>query len=131
MTDTEGDLDFDEKSGDFSALVQNTGTRTIKAGATVFAAGEIGTEFFIVKSGEVEIRTGDRLLEVVGPNEIFGEMALIDQSPRSADAVATTDSEVIALSKRQFFFLVGERPPFALNVMRTMARRLRQTTAAG
>ena len=58
---------------------------------TIFQEGEHGDEFFVVVRGEVEIRSGNRHLETLGQDSIFGEMALIDDSPRSATAVALTD----------------------------------------
>ena len=82
---------------------------------------------FVVQSGEIEIRLGNRLLETLSEYGIFGEMALIGASPRSATAVARTDVKLVAIGERQFLFLVSNTPHFALNVMRVMARRLRAT----
>jgi CRP/FNR family transcriptional regulator, cyclic AMP receptor protein len=56
---------------------------------------------------------------------IFGEMALIDNAPRSATAVAVSDAKLVSVSEKQFLFLISNTPYFALNVMRVMARRLR------
>ncbi len=64
--------------------------------------------------GEVEIRSGNRWFETVGQNGIFGEMALIDESPRSATAVALTDVTVAPITEKQFLFLVKHMPIFAL-----------------
>jgi CRP/FNR family transcriptional regulator, cyclic AMP receptor protein len=60
-------------------------------------------------------------------DDIFGEMALIDSEPRSATAVAITDVELVPITEKQFLFLVGQTPYFALKVMRTLAQRLRVT----
>ena len=59
---------------------------------------------------------------------IFGEMALIDNEPRSATAVAITDVELVPISEKQFLFLVTQTPYFALKVMRILAQRLRVTS---
>lgn len=115
---------------DFSLLTNNFNTRTFKAGETIFSAGDTGKEMYIVKSGSVEIRHNGRTLETVGPQGVFGEMAIIDGAARSASAAAAADSEVVTLNERQFVYLVGETPYFAVNVMRVMAARLRATTAA-
>jgi hypothetical protein len=56
---------------------------------------------------------------------IFGEMALIDNAPRSATAIAASDAKLVPVSEKQFLFLISNTPYFALNVMRVMARRLR------
>jgi CRP-like cAMP-binding protein len=102
--------------------------REFKSGEVIFGEGDPAGEFFVVQSGEVEIRRGNRHLETLSQYGIFGEMALIDASPRSATAVATTDVKLVAVGERQFLFLIGNTPNFALNVMRIMARRLRATT---
>jgi CRP/FNR family transcriptional regulator, cyclic AMP receptor protein len=99
--------------------------RDFKAGEVIFTQGDAARELFIVQSGEVEIRLGNRLLETVSQYGIFGEMALIDAAPRSATAVAATDVKVVPIAEKQFLFLISNTPHFALNMMRTMARRLR------
>jgi CRP-like cAMP-binding protein len=67
------------------------------------------------------------MLAELSTNHIFGEMALIDDAPRSATAVAKTDVELVPISEKQFLFLVSQTPFFALKVMRVLARRLRAT----
>src|SRR5215831_10345354 len=100
-------------------------TRDLKAGEVIFREGDPAHELFIIQSGEIEIRLGNRVLETLPQYSIFGEMALIDSSPRSATAVAVTDTKLVSVSEKQFLFLVSNTPYFALNVMRIMARRLR------
>jgi CRP/FNR family transcriptional regulator, cyclic AMP receptor protein len=101
--------------------------RDYKAGDIIFKEGDAATELFIVQSGEVEIRLGNRVLERLPQYSIFGEMALIDAAPRSATVVAATDVRLVPVSEKQFLFLISNTPHFALNVMRIMARRLRAT----
>jgi CRP-like cAMP-binding protein len=81
----------------------------------------------VIKSGRVRIQLGNRTLSELSANDIFGEMALIDDEPRSATALAVTDFELVAVSEKQFLFLVGQTPYFALKVMRVLAQRLRAT----
>ena len=81
----------------------------------------------MIKSGQIEIQLGNRTLAELSANSIFGEMALIDDAPRSATAVAKTDVELVPISEKQFLFLVSQTPFFALKVMRVLARRLRAT----
>jgi len=80
--------------------------------------------------GEVEIRSGNRWFETVGPNGIFGEMAIIDDSTRSATVVALTDVTVVPIQEQQFLFMVKHTPFFALRVMRVLANRLRRQNKA-
>ncbi|MFZ1151440.1 MAG: cyclic nucleotide-binding domain-containing protein [Xanthobacteraceae bacterium] len=84
----------------------------------------------IIQSGEVEIRLGNRVLETLPQYSIFGEMALIDNAPRSATAIAASDAKLVPVSEKRFLFLISNTPYFALNVMRIMARRLRAANTA-
>ena len=104
--------------------------RDFKAGDVIFRQGDPAQELFIVQSGEVEIRLGNRVLETLPQYSIFGEMALIDTAPRSATAIAASDAKLVPVSEKQFLFLISNTPYFALNVMRVMARRLRAANTA-
>jgi CRP/FNR family cyclic AMP-dependent transcriptional regulator len=116
---------------DFSLLLGRAApTRYFAKGATVFREGEQGDEFFVVVRGKVEIRSGNRRFETVGPNGIFGEMALIDDSPRSATVVALTDVTLAPIQEHQFLFMAEHTPFFALRVMRVLANRLRRQNMA-
>jgi CRP/FNR family transcriptional regulator, cyclic AMP receptor protein len=116
---------------DFSLLVRpEVPTRLFAKGDTIFREGERGDQFFVVVRGQVEIRSGDRRLETVDRKGIFGEMALIDDSPRCATAVALTDVTVAPIKEKQFLLLVKYAPFFALKVMRVLAMRLRHQNKA-
>jgi CRP-like cAMP-binding protein len=116
---------------DFSLLLRpEVLTRNFAAGDRIFAEGDRADEFFVVVRGKVEIRSGSRRLEILGPKGIFGEMALIDDSPRSATVVALTDVTVAPIKENQFLFLVKHMPVFALKVMRVLAKRLRRQNKA-
>ncbi|MFO1183347.1 MAG: Crp/Fnr family transcriptional regulator [Bauldia sp.] len=99
--------------------------RTFPAGTTVFSEGERADHVFVVREGRVTIEHGGRVLDRLGPGDIFGEMALIDSTPRSATARAENVVEVSVLDEQTFLYLVEEMPSFALQMMRVMARRLR------
>ncbi len=116
---------------DFSLLAQASDElRSYKAGDKIFAEGDAGHELFVVKSGSVAVRHGNRTLNVMHEGDIFGEMALIDSAPRSADAVAETDCTLVPLGEKQFLFMASEAPFFALSVMRVLASRLRAANQA-
>jgi CRP/FNR family transcriptional regulator, cyclic AMP receptor protein len=120
-----------DKPVDFGILAgAGAPVRTFKAGEVIFREGDAAEEFFVIKSGRVEIRLGNRVLHTVPELNIFGEMALIDHAPRSATAVALTDVTLVPIGEKQFLFLVSRTPHFALNVMRTLAQRLRSTNMA-
>jgi CRP-like cAMP-binding protein len=84
---------------------------------------------YVVKKGDVDLVIRDQVVETVGEEGFFGELALIDRSPRSATAIAKTDCVLIKIDERQFLYLIQETPFFALIVMRTMAARLRRRNA--
>ena len=96
-------------------------TRDVAAGETIFREGDY---MYGVVSGAVELRIGDHTVEVAGEGDVFGEMALIDKSRRAATATATTSLAMI--DQREFLFLVHETPTFAIQVMSSLADRLRK-----
>ena len=111
---------------DFTMLARATSeTRNFKAGEVIFKEGDAGNEFFVVKSGSVAVRRGNRTLDVLSEGEIFGEMALVDSEPRSASVLAESDCAVVPVSEKQFLFMTSEAPYFALSVMRVLVQRLR------
>jgi CRP/FNR family transcriptional regulator, cyclic AMP receptor protein len=97
-------------------------------GAILFNRGDEGDCAFIVKRGKVRIYNGVPI-EVMQAGEIFGEMALIDDEPRSASAVAVGITEIIPIDKSLFEVLVRDDSDFSMTVMRLMTRRLRATLA--
>ena len=103
-----------------------TDLRTFGAGETIFHQGDLRTFMFVVNEGEVEIRIGNRVVEVVEPGGIFGEMAMIDNGPRTATAIARSDCKLFPIDEKRFQFLVQQTPYFALEVMRVLAGRLRR-----
>ena len=96
------------------------------AGDVIFAEGDTGDAMFVVRTGEVTVERGGRVMETLSGGGVFGEMALIDGSPRSATVRAKTDCEVAPINEKTFLFLVHETPFFAIAVMRTLADRLRR-----
>ena len=100
-------------------------TIRVAAGEVIFSEGDPGNEMYGIIEGQVELRTSKRSIAALGPDEVFGEMALIDAAPRMATAVATTDTVLAMIDKHRFLFLVQETPMFALQVMSSMADRSR------
>lgn len=100
-------------------------TADFAPGQTVFQIGDNRDFAYIVKEGSVEIIVNNMVVETAGPGTLIGEMALIDQSPRSATVIAKEATSLIALDQRRFEFLVQQTPYFAVYVMTVMANRLR------
>ncbi|HEY6430296.1 MAG TPA: cyclic nucleotide-binding domain-containing protein [Acidimicrobiales bacterium] len=101
--------------------------KDVPAGTVIFEEGASGEEMFGVVEGEVEVRLPNGAVRKLGPEDTFGEMAIIDFSPRSGTAVAVTDTKLAVIDRRMFLFLVQETPMFALQVMSSIAGRLRDT----
>jgi CRP-like cAMP-binding protein len=106
-------------------LMYQTDVLMLPAGKTLFSEGEEGDSMYAVVSGKANIMVRGKVLETAGIGTIFGEMALIDNSPRSATVVAVEDCSLIAINAARFSALTREVPDFALHVMRAMADRLR------
>jgi CRP-like cAMP-binding protein len=102
-------------------------TRKLRAGEILFSKGDKAESFFVVKTGQLRIFDGDLAFETVGEGGIVGEMALVDQSPRSATIKAVTDAEVIPIGQKRFLWMVTQTPFFAIQVMKVLTARLRKT----
>ena len=100
--------------------------RTCGLGELIFQKYDMGAEMYVVLDGQVELTIDSKVLEVLGPGEPFGEMALIDQVPRTATATAKTPCKLAVISEKRFLFMVQQTPSFALQIMKVMADRLRK-----
>jgi CRP-like cAMP-binding protein len=103
--------------------------RDCEAGEAIFSAFDMGSEMYVVLEGQVELTIDSKVLEVLGPGEPFGEMALIDQAPRTATAIAKTPCKLAVIPEKRFLFMVQQTPLFALQIMKVMADRLRKMNA--
>jgi CRP/FNR family transcriptional regulator, cyclic AMP receptor protein len=105
----------------------NNAQRTVNvaAGSVIFREGESGDEMYGVVEGEIQLLANDKVIRTLEVDDVFGEMALVDHSPRSATAVAATDSVLAVINTHRFLFLVQETPMFALQVMSAMSERIR------
>jgi len=99
-------------------------------GKIIMVAGQAGALMYVVTEGRVAISIRGAVVERAGPGGIFGEMALVDQSPRAANAVAETDCALLAINRNVFLSLVKSEPAFGIALLSAMAERLRNTAAA-
>ena len=95
------------------------------AGATIMREGEPRSHMFYLNKGKAAVVVRSHEVEEVESGGIFGEMAMIDYGPRSASVVAKTDCEAVEIDEKLFLLLVRQTPFFAIDVMRTLVRRLR------
>ena len=96
------------------------------AGERIFLEREIGDALYVVRSGSVDVISFGRVLEQVGAGGVFGEMAIINDAPRAAAAMASEPTEVAVVDKAAFLALAADEPEFALAVMDLMAERVRR-----
>jgi len=114
----------------FLNLFRDKEGMSFAAGEFVFKAGDPGETMYIITEGEVDILDGSgTALDTAGPGSIVGELALIDDEPRSATVVARTDCRLVAVDRRRFEYMVQETPLFGIAVMKVLADRLRKTSA--
>lgn len=118
---------MNENKFDFSILDRvGAPYRHYEAGEKIFLEEDPGTEMYMVRSGRVDVITYGTVLENVRAGGLFGEMALIDNGARSAAAIASEKTEVVAIDRPTFLRVIREDPEFALRVMSLLADRLRR-----
>jgi CRP/FNR family cyclic AMP-dependent transcriptional regulator len=101
-------------------------TKEVPAGTAVFKAGDPNNKLmYSIKSGKVAVTLPDGLLDELGPNEIFGEMALIENMPRLADVTAVTDTVLIEIDEAHFLSVLRANPYFGLQMMKILSARVR------
>ncbi len=116
---------------DRASLAEFIDLLPLAAGEALFTAGEPGESLYVVRKGEVELfirdTTGQKiLLAIAGANEVFGELALLDRSPRSATAVALMDSELLELDREDLLLLFQKTPSAALRLLAAMGHMTRK-----
>ena len=109
----------------YSDFYDNSSIRNYSPGDFVFHESDAGDCMFVILEGKVQICSGNKKLSVLDKGNIFGDMALIDNSSRSADAEAITDCRLASIDSFAFRFLIRKVPDFALDMLRVMANRIR------
>ena len=94
-----------------------------EAGRIIMTEGQRGAALFAVLEGRVAIRIGDCVVEKLGPGGLFGEMSLVDRTPRLATAVAETDCALLAMSRHMFLHLVKRSPKFGAALLKAVGER--------
>jgi CRP-like cAMP-binding protein len=98
----------------------------VAEGEILFREGEAGDVMYVLITGTAEVSIGGVSMEMCGPGDILGEMAVIDGSPRSATVTARSACQFAVVDRKRFHFLVDETPKFAIFVMQVIAQRLKQ-----
>jgi len=111
-------------------LTPVVGRKSVSRGTMVMAAGDLTDSLYIVLSGRLKVMMSDAegkevILSILGPGEFFGEMGLIDDSPRSASVVAIEACELLSIAKRDFKKSLADNFDMTMAVMRGLVKRLR------
>jgi len=99
--------------------------RDVQAGERIFSQGDPGSYMAVVMRGSVLVQRDGVTIAEIEAGSVFGEMALIDGLPRSADAIARTHCRLAQIDERHFKSLIREVPDFALSLMKILVERLR------
>jgi CRP/FNR family cyclic AMP-dependent transcriptional regulator len=99
-------------------------------GEEIFAEGEAGDALYLVLDGKVRVHRGDRQIAELGERECFGEMAILDASPRSATVTAVKDTNLLKISREDFQEIMSEKPEIALGIIKVLSHRLRGAIGA-
>ncbi|MGI0078428.1 MAG: Crp/Fnr family transcriptional regulator [Nitrososphaerales archaeon] len=118
------------KQKNLVSVVNASTKRSFDSGETIARQGDSGVAFYMILSGQVEVRRGKRLLSKLGRGQFFGEMALFDQQPRSADVVAVEKTTCLLLTSWAFEGFVKAHSDVSLMVIKEIVRRLRDTDKA-
>jgi CRP/FNR family transcriptional regulator, cyclic AMP receptor protein len=98
----------------------------VSEGRVLMREGEVGKEFFVIVDGEAKVSPAGKRPKKLGPGAAVGELALLDQAPRSATVTALSDMQLLVLDSRSFSSLIAEVPSVARKLFRVMAQRLRE-----
>jgi len=104
--------------------------RTYAKGEVIFSEGDQGDALYVIQFGQVKIvkrtPTTEITLAVLGPGEIFGEMALFEHKERSASAIAVDEARILTVDRKKFFATMSRDPTLAFKILSSMSQRLRQ-----
>lgn len=114
-------------SDDVLQLAERVEQLERRRGELVFAKGDPGEDLYLVVRGRVAIVDGSHTLAELGERELFGELAVLDHQPRSADALCTDDAVLLRLRGADVDELLERRPQAMREVVRVLARRLRES----
>lgn len=115
-----------EVLADIAALLEE---ETYEKGQYIVNEGDLGKELFMIVKGEVEVVAGGNVVAVMKEGAGFGEMALIDSQPRSADIIARNDVLVLKMESDDFLEILKQRDEVALGVIRVLTGRIRELNA--
>jgi CRP-like cAMP-binding protein len=121
--------------GELDQILEVATERRVRRSQMIFQKGDAGSSMMAVLSGHVRISAvsadgKEVTLNVINPGEVFGEIALLDGKPRSADANATEDTTLLVVERRSFLPLLADNPDLSLRLLAVLCDRVRRTSVA-
>lgn len=118
---------------DLNSLIAHGTTANFRAGEIIFRSDDPGESMMVVLSGRVKISTvsldgREAILNFIDPGQVFGEVALLDGRPRTADATALQPTELFVLRRRELLPFLEARPALAIRVIEVLCAKLRHAT---
>jgi CRP-like cAMP-binding protein len=98
----------------------------VPAGRALMREGQTGQEFFVIVRGSVVVERGGRTIRTLGPGDFLGEIALVDDGPRTATATTESDAALLVVAHREFHSLMDQFPSVRECVLQALATRVRQ-----
>jgi CRP/FNR family transcriptional regulator, cyclic AMP receptor protein len=112
-------------SRELAQIARATDERGASAGETVVKQGDPGTDLFLILTGQAEVTRDENRVVTLGAGDYFGELALLDGSPRSASVIAVNQLDLLVLGQREFLAVIDEWPGVARKLLTQLAVRLR------
>ena len=117
------------KDRDLGRLAKVLSERTFAEGDAITIEGQSGVGFFVIEHGNATVSLKGEIIRTLGPGDHIGEIALIDEGPRSATVTASTDLRCRGMAAWEFRSFVQEHPEVAWALLQTLASRFRETQA--
>ena len=126
---------FTELSSDeLAAVASVASTRSVAKDTVIFHGGDVADAVYVIASGKVKVVTTSTdgkefILTVLGAGQVFGEMALVEEAPRSASVVTLTAAELLAIKREDFHHLLNTSPGISRSLLAILSRRLRRANS--
>ena len=115
---------------ELKALANLSKEIAFKEGDAIVKEGDAGLGFYVIKEGGAKVRHRDKIVATLGRGDFFGEMALLDDQPRSADVIATEPTKCLVVLRWNFWSMISKNPNVVRGLLKEMSRRLRESDKA-
>jgi len=115
---------------ELDSLARLTTEISVNDGQTLVKQGQLGKEAMIIMSGTAVVRRNGRKIDEMGPGDFFGEMSLIDDMPRNADVIASSDMTLLLMDSKEFSTIFDQYPKVAVKILKVVVERLLRVKAA-